>query len=365
MSHCTVIKSLTSRRKFSWNCTLFIGGVFGIAAGASPNFICFCAMIALMGFGVGGNLPVDGTMFLEFMPGTHQWLLTLLSLWWALGQVAASLIAWGFISKYGCRRDPLPTLADPPSYWCNKSDNSGWRYTYYTLGAMMIFLWVLRIIVLPVYESPKFLVSVGKDREAVEVIHKLAKRNGKTYNLTVEDLERAAAPYMTDSDRAQVAKYDGTTKFTVKELIKNSFDELSGDKMKTLFANKRLALSTTLIVICYGAVGLAYPLFNGFLTLYLQNKGTDFGGITLDETYKSYTYQAACGVPGSIAAALMVSWSRTGRKFAMAFFTLGAGVMLFGLTATRTMVQVNALTSVNAFFQNAYCETLHCSPLTI
>jgi MFS family permease len=80
-------------RRFSWNCTLFIGGIFGIGCGAAPTFVAFCCLIACMGFGVGGNLPVDGTMFLEFMPGTHQWLLTFLSIWWAIGQVVASLIA--------------------------------------------------------------------------------------------------------------------------------------------------------------------------------------------------------------------------------------------------------------------------------
>ena len=33
----------------------------------------------------------------------------------------------------------------------------------------MLFLWVIRFWVLPVYESPKFLASVGRDTEAVEV----------------------------------------------------------------------------------------------------------------------------------------------------------------------------------------------------
>lgn len=50
-------------------------------------------MIALVGFGAGGNLPVDGTMFLEFIPGNKQYLLTFLSIWWAIGQVVASLVA--------------------------------------------------------------------------------------------------------------------------------------------------------------------------------------------------------------------------------------------------------------------------------
>jgi MFS family permease len=54
---------------------------------------------SLLGFGVGGNLPVDGALFLEFLPGKDQYLLTLLSLWWAVGQVVASLISWVFLAK--------------------------------------------------------------------------------------------------------------------------------------------------------------------------------------------------------------------------------------------------------------------------
>lgn len=33
----------------------------------------------------------------------------------------------------------------------------------------MLFLWAIRFFVLPVYESPKFLASVGRDEEAVQV----------------------------------------------------------------------------------------------------------------------------------------------------------------------------------------------------
>lgn len=80
-------------RRLAWNATLVIGGIFGVVAGAAPTFEVLCLFIAFIGFGVGGNLPVDGTMFIEFIPGKHQYLLTLLSVWWAIGQVAGSLIA--------------------------------------------------------------------------------------------------------------------------------------------------------------------------------------------------------------------------------------------------------------------------------
>jgi len=109
-------------RKLSFNITLFLAGVFGIAAGGAPNFVAFASLVACMGFGVGGNLPVDGALYLEHIPQSHQWTLTLLSAWWALGQLIASVIAWGFIGNYSC--DPATPVGK-----CLKADNMGWRYT--------------------------------------------------------------------------------------------------------------------------------------------------------------------------------------------------------------------------------------------
>jgi hypothetical protein len=33
--------------------TLFLGGLFGMAAGAAPNFVVFSSLIACSGFGMG------------------------------------------------------------------------------------------------------------------------------------------------------------------------------------------------------------------------------------------------------------------------------------------------------------------------
>lgn len=92
-------------RRFSWNSTLLISGIFGIAAGAAPNFVGFAALIACIGFGAGGNLPIDGVMFLEFIPGSHQYLLTFLSVWWAIGQVVGTLISVSLGPRGGCGSD--------------------------------------------------------------------------------------------------------------------------------------------------------------------------------------------------------------------------------------------------------------------
>lgn len=99
-------------RKISFNLTLLITGVFAIAAGDSSNFIALSSFAAVWSVGVGGNLPVDSAIFLgqfdddnclslihspiypvEFVPASHQYLLTILSIWWAFGQLLGSLVS--------------------------------------------------------------------------------------------------------------------------------------------------------------------------------------------------------------------------------------------------------------------------------
>jgi MFS family permease len=73
--------------RLAFNCTLFMVGIFLIAAGGSNNIYTYGAMMALVGFGSGGNVPVAATVYLEFVPSSGFYLLTILSAWWAVGAV--------------------------------------------------------------------------------------------------------------------------------------------------------------------------------------------------------------------------------------------------------------------------------------
>ena len=84
------ILSDTFGRRMAFNTTLFITGFFGVLISLGPTWAVTALTFALMGFGVGGNLPVDGALFLEFLPTANTRLLTLLSAWWPAGQLLSS-----------------------------------------------------------------------------------------------------------------------------------------------------------------------------------------------------------------------------------------------------------------------------------
>ena len=98
-------------RRWSFNLTLFIGGVFGIAMGGSLTFVALASLAAISSVGVGGNIPVDSAVFLglsilyysfcyvwhidacpDFIPSSHQYLLTFMAIWWTFGQLFGSLV---------------------------------------------------------------------------------------------------------------------------------------------------------------------------------------------------------------------------------------------------------------------------------
>ncbi|KAF8344753.1 major facilitator superfamily domain-containing protein [Amanita rubescens] len=325
-------------RRLSFNITLFLAGVFGIAAGGAPNFVAYASLVACVGFGVGGNLPVDGAVYLENIPQSHQWTLTLLSAWWAVGQVVASLISWGFIAHYSC-----PSVGQ-----CPKSENMGWRYSF---GTMTFLMFILRFVVFDLQESPKYLVAKGRDQEAYEVLQHIAKYNGKTIRLTLEELQ-AVGP-------------SNVPRPSYWQLIKGSLAHLSISQIRPLFKGRKLALNTTLIIIIWGLLGLAYPLFNGFLTLYLSAR-VPAGSDSTSVTYRNYTIISVLGVPGSLIACAIVDYTRRagkyslgGRKFAMALSTALSGIFLFLFTTSKTNAAVLGYSCVTSLTENAMYGVLY------
>lgn len=148
-----------------------------------------------MAFGGGGNLILDTAVYLEFLPGKYQWSLTFMAAWWGVGQMVAGLVAWPFLAYYSCTKN------EP----CTNANNSGWRYTFYTLGSIVFILSILRLLVIRLKESPKWLLSQNRDAEVVKIIQEIAQAAGKESPLTLEQLQ-AIGPVGSSSK----SKYDPT-----------------------------------------------------------------------------------------------------------------------------------------------------------
>ncbi|RYP63984.1 hypothetical protein DL769_006810 [Monosporascus sp. CRB-8-3] len=332
-------------RRLAFNSTLFLAGAFGLAAGGGPNWIGTCALYACVGLGVGGNLPVDGALFLEFLPFASGNLLTLLSVWWPVGQLISSLVAWGFIPNYSCPESGdgsvSCSLTGGQQPCCSRENNMGWRYFILTIGAFTFVMFILRFFFFHLYESPKFLLSRGRQDEAIEVVYGIARKNGARTWLTADILDKIGGNSEVVEDE----------KLGTMEIVKRSLGKFSTDRIGPLFRGKRLATATVLLWFTWTTIGMGYPLFNAFLPQYLENSGSDQPTST-NIVYRNYAITSIVGVPGSILACYTVEIKYIGRKGTMAIATAISGMFLFLFTTSGNPDVQLVFSSLEAFFQN-------------
>ena len=318
-------------RKWGFNLTLGLTAIWGMIAASAPNFAAAGSFAALWSFGVGGNLPVDSAIFLEFLPQSHQYLLTVLSIDWAIAQVIANLVAWPLLGNMTCGEKDKP---------CLRSENMGWRYFVIAMGGMTLLMFLSRFLLFDIHESPKYLVGKGRDEDAVRVLHEVAKRNGKTISLTVEDL-KACEPegYVAPTDIATA--------------VKRNLDKYDLQKIKTLFSSRRMGLSTGLMMAIWALIGLGYPLYNAFLPYIQESRGAKFDDGSTYITYRNSLIISALGVPGAMLGGLLVELPKIGRKGTLSIFTVLTGVFLY---CSTTALNSTALLGWNCAFN--FCSNV-------
>jgi hypothetical protein len=115
----------------------------------------------------------------------------------------------------------------------------GWRYLVFTLGGLMLLMALLRIFTFPLYESPRYLLGRGHDKEAVAVVREVARYNGTETSLTVEDFEEAA--------RGAEQKETAHMWRVLGESSAWTFKHVRG-----LFATEKMAWTTSLLLWIWG-----------------------------------------------------------------------------------------------------------------
>lgn len=134
----------------------------------------------------------------------------------------------------------------------------GWRYQLIVIGAITLGIFVLRFFVFNFRESPKFLLSKGREEEAIEVLHSIAKFNRTSPpNLTMGDFQAVNQEMSVASDPENplvggVRPQKLTERSTA--VMKGSVRKLS--HLRGLFSNKLAAWSFGVLFIAYISVSI-------------------------------------------------------------------------------------------------------------
>jgi hypothetical protein len=105
---------------------------------------------------------------------------------------------------------------------------------------------ILRLTVINLQETPKFLLAAGRDADLIETLDYISKRYNREHSLTLERLQSCGEMQPVHAKNRQ----------SVGEVLVH---------IRGLFATKKLALSTSLIWFSWTVTGIAGPLFFLFL----------------------------------------------------------------------------------------------------
>lgn len=194
------------------------------------------------------------------MATSHQYLLTALTAWWSLGQLIVSLVAWVFLANFSC-----PTNATPAT--CPRRENMGWyvflskvqfkanllifrRYTLITLGGMSLVFTLIRLLAFKLPETPRYLLSQGRDQDAVEAVNYVARQNGRPEPLTIGMLREI------DTRLGTTPSEDGAhARISTKDTIAENMRAFKGKHYRALFATSKLSRHTMIIWVIWLTIG--------------------------------------------------------------------------------------------------------------
>jgi MFS transporter, putative metabolite:H+ symporter len=140
-------------RRLGFQLTVLIFAGFGLLSAFAPGWEWLAVLRFLTGFGLGGALPLDFSLYAEYLPRENRGRnLVLLESFWAVGTITAAALAWLLVPSFGWR----PLLATS------------------ALAAVLV-LWIRRSIP----ESPRYLAISGRVDEAKEILARIATANGR------------------------------------------------------------------------------------------------------------------------------------------------------------------------------------------
>jgi hypothetical protein len=122
----------------------------------------------------------------------------------------------------------------------------GWRYVFYTAGGFILLLSILRVTVIDLQETPKYLLASQRDEDLLKTLNYIAGKYNRPCSLTLEQLEACGNVTSTHAKR----------RYTVGEILVH---------LRGLFASGKLTLSTSMIWLSWTVAGIAGPLFFLFL----------------------------------------------------------------------------------------------------
>ncbi|KAJ4515481.1 hypothetical protein HRR90_007966 [Exophiala dermatitidis] len=228
----------------------------------------------------------------------------------------------------------------------------------FTIGAITVAVFVLRVVVFRFKESPKYLLYRGKDEQAIEVLQHIARYNKRECHLTLETFtslssDAASASTGSSSSNSNHAILLGSGS-NQKNLPLSERVKVEMSRFKVLFSSFAMTRLVVLVWIIYAFDYWGFTIAGSFLPTILARKGSSLG-LSLRETYRSYVYIYIFGIPGVLAGTMIYSRRRIALLVSSALF----GACLFVFTAVNDEPSYIGVNGLVYFFQSMFNAVLY------
>lgn len=229
-------------RKKVFTITVLLYSIASAFCALSWNYESLLFFRFLVGFGLGGELPVAATLVSEYAPSRVRGrFIVLLESFWGLGWIAAACIAYFFIPVYG------------------------WRMAFLIGALPALYVCLIR---LHMPESVRYLLAHGRVAEARNIVASIE-----------EKLQVPSAPFSEEDERLPVA-----AKASFRELWKKPF----------------ISRTIMLWLVWFGINFSYYGIFMWLPSLVFQQ------GFTVVKTFEYVLIMTLAQLPGYYCAAWLV-----------------------------------------------------------
>jgi putative MFS transporter len=273
-------------RKPVFLCTLLVAMLGSALCAISLDLWSMTVSRFVAGIGLGGKLPVICTLVQELAPSSLRGRsIVFLESFWAVGCLLAVFIAYGIAPQIG------------------------WRATF---GGYAIFVFYCFVIQYKIPESPKWLATVGRHQEAIEILCTIEKKIGKDFT----DQEAATA-----ADHLPVS-----TEATWVELTQSSEPSFWASMIQRFRILYRYPYFTRTLVLwtIWTGISLSYYAIYIYLPDLIGKKGFRING-SWDTIVIIILFQ----IPGYLTASYFVE--TIGRRKTFATFLMGSFVSSIAL----------------------------------
>ncbi len=210
----------------------------------------------------------------------------------------------------------------------------------FTGGAAVLVMSLLRITIIRLKETLKYLLGMGDDERVVETLQELAAMYNRPCSLTVEKLQSCGVVRSTHSQN----------RFSFAETLVH---------IRGLFATKRLAWSDYSHLVLVDSDRPRVPLFYVFLGTYLKNHGSSNGDISPYIQWRDYALTNISSIFGPVLAGYLCNIRILGRRYTMVIGAMVTMAFFFAYTSVRNEPEDVGFSCAIGFCINIYCGTLY------